>query len=107
MEGSMGRAVRSGLGTVVAVIVSVTLLAGVSWAEDPLFTNWSDLLPGFTSGYDPTAANECKSGKINCVNGVIREMTRRFDDLAAACDHDSLFSLAYLRTTEEYKRAAL
>jgi hypothetical protein len=35
---------------------------------------------------------------------VIREMQRRFDPLAAACDHDAIFSLTYLRTTEEYRR---
>jgi hypothetical protein len=32
-------------------------------------------------------------------------MTKDFDRLAAACDHNVIFSLAYLRTTEEYKRA--
>ena len=90
-----------------AVVLSVSVLAGPATAEDPLFLNWSQLLPGLTSGYDPTSANDCKSGRIQCVDAVIREMTRRFDGLAAACDHDTLFALSYLRTTEEYKRAAL
>ena len=31
-------------------------------------------------------------------------MQRRFDRLAADCDHDSIFALSYLRTTEEYRR---
>src|SRR5215213_985469 len=31
-------------------------------------------------------------------------MERRFDPLATACDHDAIFSLTYLRTTEEYRR---
>jgi hypothetical protein len=31
-------------------------------------------------------------------------MQRRFDPLADSCDHDSIFALAYLRTTEEYRR---
>ena len=31
-------------------------------------------------------------------------MRRRFDPLAQSCDHDSIFALAYLRTTEEYRR---
>jgi hypothetical protein len=84
----------------------LTVLAGPAAAEDPLFLNWSQLLPGLTSGYDPTSANDCKSGKIQCVDAVIREMTKRFDRLATACDHDSLFALSYLRTTEEYHRAA-
>jgi hypothetical protein len=33
-------------------------------------------------------------------------MNRRFDALADACDHDALFGLAYLRTTEQYKVSA-
>jgi hypothetical protein len=31
-------------------------------------------------------------------------MTRRFDVLAASCDHKAVFSLLYLRTTEEFRR---
>ena len=44
------------------------------------------------------------AGRTHCVDAVIREMRRRFDPLAQACDHDSIFALAYLRTTEEYRR---
>lgn len=97
-----------GIGAVVlGIVLSVTVLAGPASAEDPLFANWSDLLPGLTSGYDANSANDCTAGRIQCVDSVIREMTKRFDRLAATCDHDSLFALAYLRTTEEYKRSAL
>jgi hypothetical protein len=99
--------VRHGIkAAVLGIVLSVSVLAGPASAEDPLFLNWAQLLPGLTSGYDPTSANDCKSGKINCVSSVIREMDRRFDDLADECDHDSMFALAYLRTTEEYKRSA-
>ena len=38
------------------------------------------------------------------MDAVIREMQRRFDPLAESCDHASIFALAYLRTTEEYRR---
>jgi hypothetical protein len=31
-------------------------------------------------------------------------MQRRFAPLAESCDHDAIFALAYLRTTEEYRR---
>jgi len=89
-----------------AVVLSLTVLAGPATAEDPLFANWAQLLPGLTVGHDPSSANDCTSGRIQCVDAAIREMTKRFDRLAAACDHDSLFALSYLRTTEEYKRAA-
>jgi hypothetical protein len=83
------------------------VLAGPATAEDPLVANWAMAIPGLTSGFDPNSANECKSGHILCVNFVIWEMTRRFDQLANRCDHDVMFALAYLRTTEEYKRSAI
>jgi len=75
-------------------------------AEEPPLVNWSDLLPGLSTGYEPSDANDCKAGRIQCVDSVIREMTRRFDRQADDCDHDAIFALSYLRTTEEYRRAA-
>ena len=87
-----------------AVFISVSSPAA---AADPAFVDWSSLLPGSTGlAYEPTSADECVSGKIQCVDRVVRDMTRRFDALAATCDHDAIFALTYLRTTEEYHRAA-
>jgi hypothetical protein len=76
-------------------------------AEDPPFVEWSTLLPGLAVGYDPTSEHACVAGKERCVDAVVREMRKRFDRLAVACDHDAVFALAYLRTTEEYKRTSL
>jgi hypothetical protein len=98
---------RSGLAGLLGIILSVAVLAGPASADDPLFLNWAALAPGMTSGYDANSANDCTSGKIKCVDAVIKEMTRRFDRQADTCDHDVMFALAYLRTTEEYKRSAL
>jgi Family of unknown function (DUF5995) len=78
--------------------------AGTARAEDPPYVGWSALLPGLTSGFDASSENDCKAGRTRCVDAVIREMRRRFDPLAESCDHDSIFALAYLRTTEEYRR---
>jgi hypothetical protein len=94
------------LATVLGIALSVTVLAGPATADDPLFLNWSTELPATASAYDPSSADDCKSGKIQCVDKVVREMTRRFDGLAASCNHDTMFAMAYLRTTEEYHRAA-
>ena len=85
---------------------SLVAPAAADTYEDPYFVEWSPVLPGLTAGYDPTSADECTAGRIQCVDKVIREMTRRFDGLASACDHNAVFALTYLRTTEEYKRAA-
>ena len=52
-----------------------------------------ELLPGLTTRYDPSSENDCTAGRTRCVDAVIREMRRRFDPLARACDHDSIFAL--------------
>ena len=54
----------------------------------------------------PTADDQCASGSSSCVKATIQKMQRRFEPLARACSHQAIFSLAYLRTTEEYARAA-
>jgi hypothetical protein len=89
-----------------ALLATAALGASPATADEPLFIPWTDQLPSFTTGYDPSSANDCTSGRIQCVDSVIREMTKRFDPLAAACDHNAMFALTYLRTTEEYRRSA-
>ena len=76
-------------------------------ADDPPFIPWSSLLPGLTTTYEPSSANDCQSGRLHCVDAVIREMQRRFDPLEAACDHNTLFALTYLRTTQEYRNVVV
>jgi Family of unknown function (DUF5995) len=98
--------VRSLAVVVGALVTSTALCASPATAEQPPFLPWSDLLPSFTTGYDPSSANDCTSGKIKCVDAVIREMERRFNPLARECDHNAMFALTYLRTTEEYRRSA-
>jgi hypothetical protein len=91
---------------VVGLVVAAALLIAprATRAEDPPYVGWTQLLPGLTTPYDPSSANDCTAGRTHCVDAVIREMARRFDPLARSCDHDSIFALAYLRTTEEYRR---
>jgi len=62
-------------------------------------------LPSFSTQYDPNSANDCTAGRSNCVDITIREMERRFSPLASACDHNAVFSLSYLRTTQVYEEA--
>ncbi len=72
--------------------------------EDPPYLGWSELFPGLAEGFEPSSEDECRSGRSSCVDKVIREMEKAFDPLATSCDHDAVFALAYLRTTEEYRR---
>src|SRR3712207_4938404 len=74
-------------------------------AQEPPFVDWSSLLPGLTTAFQPDSDNDCASGRVRCIDAAIREMQRRFGPLAAACDHDAIFALAYLRTTQQYRLA--
>ena len=58
--------------------------------------------PPASDSWSPPEA--CNRGTQGCVDSVVREMTRRFDPLAAACDHDAAFALMYLRVTEAVDR---
>jgi hypothetical protein len=84
----------------------VTTVASPAGADDLFAIPWTDLLPGLTDQFDATSENDCTAGRIQCVHSVIREMDRRFQPLAQACAHNSMFSLMYMRTTEMYLWAA-
>ena len=49
----------------------------------------------------------CRVGEPRCVDFVIDEMGRRFTPLARRCDHDAIFSLLYLRTTQKFEETLL
>ena len=55
-----------------------------------------------TSG-DVADKHACQEGQPHCTHFVIQEMERRFRHLAKDCDHDAIFSLLYLRTTEKFR----
>ena len=44
-------------------------------------------------------------GALDVRAPTLRAMNQQFSAAAARCEHDAVFSLAYLRTTEEFKRA--
>lgn len=90
------------------LLVAVLLLAlfgpaaPVRADDDPPFVGWTALLPATAGRYEPTSADDCVAGRVQCVQKSIREMERRFEPLAAACSHSAVFALAYLRTTQTY-----
>jgi len=95
------RAVVSG-----AALVFVLLVAAAPARAQILPTDdWSWMLPGVAWQYIPSSADECISGRSTCVHRTLRTMNQQFSAAAARCEHDAVFSLAYLRTTEEFKRA--
>lgn len=54
----------------------------------------------------PGADDLCADGSSTCVAATIKKMQRHVEPLARACSHQAIFALAYLRTTQEYARAA-
>jgi hypothetical protein len=63
------------------------------------------LLPALPVPHTPYTGEVCTDGAPSCIDATIVEMQRRLDILAAACDHDAVFSLAYLRVTEDVREA--
>lgn len=105
--GSRGvRKVATGvLGIIVAVALSAvgSGSAGATDYEDPFFLNWPTFLPSSSTTYVASTGTECVNGQVQCVDKVIREMTRRFN--SHRCDHDSMFAFTYLVTTQQYRAA--
>jgi hypothetical protein len=75
-------------------------------ASDPIFIGWSDLLPAWAYTFSPSSSNDCSAGRPTCVQQTIQTMKRRWAPLDSSCDHKAVFSLAYLRTTQEYADTA-
>jgi Family of unknown function (DUF5995) len=50
----------------------------------------------------PNTATQCPAGQAACLDATITQMGQRLDGLAASCDHNAVFLLAYLRTTQTY-----
>src|SRR5690348_14945602 len=63
-------------------------------------------LPAGPGPYAPYDGPVCRDGDPQCIVDVIAEMEDRLAPLAASCDHDAIFSLAYLRVTQNVKAAA-
>jgi hypothetical protein len=70
--------------------------------EDPVIA----LLAALPTPYRPYTGPICVTGDPQCIVDVIAEMERRLAPEAAACDHDAIFGLAYLRVTQNVKNAA-
>jgi len=93
--------------SLVAVLTAFLVLCtpATAAAQDPPLVNWASLLPALSSSYEPSSADECRSGSPRCLDAMVREMDRRLDRLADSCHHDAIFGLSYLRTTEAFRHA--
>lgn len=82
------------------------LLGGPAGADDePTSVGWTDVLPPVLTPGVESAASICAAGDTRCTQLLVTRMAARLNPLAARCDHDAVFALYYLRTTEELLRA--
>jgi uncharacterized protein DUF5995 len=90
-------------------VLAATLAAAPAQA-DPVGPGALDpvvgALPPAPVPYTPYDGPVCADGDPQCIVDVISEMEDRLAPLAASCDHDAIFSLAYLRVTQNVKAAA-
>ncbi len=97
------------IGLLGSALVSLSLLAGPAQAADPAPSPVDPVigvLPAVPVPYTPYDGPVCTDGVPQCIVEVIEEMETRLAPLAQACDHDAIFSLAYLRVTQNVKAAA-
>ncbi|HEY1367807.1 MAG TPA: DUF5995 family protein [Gaiellaceae bacterium] len=101
ISGSLRQRLRFG-----AVVGALALVfAAGAKADDPIYLPWPSLLPSLlTTPYDPTSSGPCRNGSPKCVDQTVAEMERSFDQLAADCSHEAIFSLSYLRVTQMYEQ---
>jgi hypothetical protein len=100
MIGRRFRLVVVGVLAVGGTLLPSTMTA--AQADTAPFTPWSSYLSGWTDEYIPTSANDCVSGRPNCLKGTLRELADIFETNAKSCSHNAPFSLAYLRMTQTY-----
>lgn len=106
------KAVIAGLAT--ALALGVTTAPAEAAKPDPLATLLSptlvdpviNLLAALPTKHKPYTGPICPGGEPQCIEDVIAEMQERLEPLAASCSHHAIFSLAYLRVTENVKAAA-
>jgi hypothetical protein len=89
---------RAALLVAFALVVSACGGSTASPRDDA--TSWDEIVRGFEAGDDD---NVCTRGEIACIDAVLTEMRRRFDELVARCDHVAPWALTYLRSTEGFR----
>jgi hypothetical protein len=93
-----------------AVMAAALTLTGLSPASadnilTPLENPVIALLPPRPAPHVPYTGDVCADGSASCIDATIQDMQQRLDAFAAQCDNDSIFSLAYLRVTENVRDA--
>lgn len=99
------RAGRRRAGVLTIGVTAVLAAPGFAAAQSPPYVNWPALLPPLPTPVTPNTAPDCPDGASTCIDRTIVEMQRRFHAVIPRCDHNAVFSLAYLRVTEDVREA--
>lgn len=74
-------------------------------AQDPgpAYTDWNPKQIGFPSNSAPSRRADCVTGQRACIERTLGEMYRRFHTVVPNCDDNNVFSLTYIRVTEDIR----
>jgi hypothetical protein len=92
------------LGIMTAAMLALALPAAAH-AQSAPYVDWPALLPPLPAPHTPVTVPDCASGSPQCIEDTIVEMRRRMNTVVPVCDHRVVFSLAYLRVTEDVRDA--
>ena len=109
---ALTRIVAAGLAAALALGAAAPSHAGEEGDPDPVrgtvlppLDTAVGLLPPLPVPAAPYTGDVCPTGEDACIDDVIERMQARLDRLAASCEHSAIFSLAYLRVTENVRDA--
>ncbi len=105
-------AIMTGVLAAALILLPAAGAGAVASADDPLFIEWSSLLPAVPGDsapsptVDDSLTGACSQGLPACVTATIAIMQQQFNSFDTTCDHKTVFALAYLRTTQKYQYVA-
>jgi hypothetical protein len=103
------RLARRAIAAAILSLVTVSVAVSPASAGSPISPRPIDpvigLLAPRPAPYVPYTGSICPDGSPSCIDATIADMQQRLNVLAASCDHDAIFSLAYLRVTENVRDA--
>lgn len=83
------------------------LVAPAAPAQDPgpAYSDWNPSQIGFPSNASASPRANCVHVSGHCIDRTIAEMYRRFNTVVPTCDDNDVFSLTYIRVTEDIRNA--
>ena len=98
---------RAFLISIVAAVVGLAVPTAQAQIADSggSYSDWNPSYIGFPSNAEREPRVDCESGSDDCIRRTLGEMWRRFHTVVPACDDNGLFSLTYIRVTEDISEA--